>query len=277
MTPCRRSARREGSALVFALWIALLVGVLGTVAMRLAAAGAGASRIEVDLAAARAAAEGGIWAAAHRLALQEPAARPPSAAFAFPLGRSEVAVQAADEEGRVDLNAAPEPLLAALFRAVGVEERAAGVLAGQVVEWRTQSPAQRMPAGDAREADQRRPTFRSTSDLAAIPGVTPALVAAVRDGVTVHTGRSWPARSSAPPLVQAALLQADDARSTMPARAGVLRTPSASSGEAGRRVIWRIEARAQTGAVEARVTAVVNVAAANGVLGRVLEWQPVHP
>ena len=109
----RRRAEAPGSALVLALWLALLLGVAGIAATRLAATGAGAARLEADLARARAAAEGGIWAAAHQLAAMPRQSRPHPADFAFALGGIPVVVRATDEDGRLDLNAAPEALLVA--------------------------------------------------------------------------------------------------------------------------------------------------------------------
>ncbi|HEY8610761.1 MAG TPA: hypothetical protein VIL69_05645 [Roseomonas sp.] len=273
----QRCAERDGYALVFALWIALLVGVTGIVATRLAASGAGAARIEADLARARAAAEGGVWAAAHRLAVQPTAARPPRDAFAFTLNGSEIAVEVADEEGRVDLNAAPESLLADLFRVSGLPDPEAAILAARVVEWR--DPANQRRRDEAgrqdggRGAGSSRLAFRSTGELAAVPGMSRALVEALRGAVTIHTGRARPAEDSAPAPVLAMLRLSQDI-SPVQSRATGLRTPSAGRGStAGRRVIWRIESRARSGAVEARVAAVMEIAPGNGMPGRVLEWR----
>jgi len=274
--PCPpRSAEREGFALVLALWIALLVGVCGLVAMRLAAGGAGAARVEADLAAARAAAEGGIWAAAHRLALQPAGARPPRAAFTLALGRAEVAVEMADEEGRIDVNAAPEGLLADLFRTSGLPAPEAMVLAARVVEWREPASLRRRAEDAGMGAAPQGPAFRGTGELAAVPGMPRALPAVLGGAVTVHTGRAQPAAEAAPPAVMAALALSRDAIPVQATQSAGLRTPSTGRGTApGRRAVWRIEARAVSGAVEARAAAVMEIAPGNGMPGRVLEWRP---
>jgi general secretion pathway protein K len=265
------TCRRRGTALVFALWIALLLGVAGIAATRLAAVGAGSVQVEMDLAAARAAAEGGIWAAAFRLAALPREARAPALEFAFPLGAAAVAVRAADEDGRLDLNAAPETLLAAMFGAAGVEEREAAALAARVAEWRRPGRP-----GSPSGLEETGP-FRGVGELGAVPGVGIALAERLRPILTIHTGRAQPAAEAAPPALQALLGQPPPALAAPGGRGG-FRTPQpGGSGGAGRRTTWRIEAEARQGAVIARVAAVITIAPANGMPGRVLEWRPVGP
>jgi DNA uptake protein ComE-like DNA-binding protein len=252
----------RGSALIFALWIALLVGVAGVAAMRLAATGAGAVQIEADLARARAAAEGGIWAMAHHLAQAgEPS---PRLALNFPVGSTQVAVVASDEDGRVDLNAAAAPLLRALFRTVGLPEPEAVALAEQVMR--------------RREAAGRSKAFRTVDELAAVPGAPPGLVEAVEALATVHTGLAAPAIHVAPPALAAVLRAAEGNDGSRVASAqGSFRTPSSLRGGAGRRRVWRIEAAFVYGAVTARIRAVMLTEPGNGMPGRVLDWDPVAP
>lgn len=257
--------RARGSALVVALWIALLIGVAGIAAVRLAATGAGGARVEADLARARAAAEGGLWAAAHRLAALPRDQRPPAAAFEFPIGGAAVSARAADEDGRLDLNAAPEPLLAAAFRvAAGLPAPEADAAAAGLVAWREASD----PGGGRRR-------LQAVADLDAALGGKPGLAEAVRGVATVHTGRAMPAPEAAPPALRALLSRRDDTAAP-PARSG-LRTPQPQgSGGAGRRTIWRVTAEARHGAVTARMAAVLDLgAAAPGMPGRVLEWRDV--
>lgn len=260
----RAGLRAPGSALVVALWIALLLGVAGIAAVRLAAVGAGGSQVEADLARARAAAEGGVWAAAHRIALQPREQRPPVAAFEFPLGGAAVLVQAADEDGRLDLNAAPEPLLAAAFRVAGLQAPEAEAAALRLVEWR-----------DTSDPGARRRRLHAVADLDAALGGKPGLAEAVRGIATVHTGRAAPAPEAAPSALLAILARRDDTTAPPP-RVG-FRTPQPQgSGGAGRRTVWRITAEARHGAVTARMAAVLDLASpAPGMPGRVLEWRDV--
>jgi general secretion pathway protein K len=259
--------RARGSALVIALWVTLLLGVAGMAAVRLAATGAGGAQVEADLARARAAAEGGIWAAAQRVGTRPRDQRPPVVAFEFPLGGAAVSARAEDEDGRLDLNAAPEPLLAAAFRAAGLPAPEAEAAAARLVAWRE--------AGD--DPGGRRRKLHAVADLDAALGGKPALSEAVRGVATTHTGRAAPASEAAPPALRAALAHRDDpAASSPPPRAG-LRTPQPQgSGGAGRRTIWRVTAEARYGAVTARMAAVLDLTPAGpGMPGRVLEWRDV--
>ncbi|MBV1800153.1 type II secretion system protein GspK [Siccirubricoccus sp. G192] len=255
----RRRVETPGSALVLALWLALLLGVAGIAATRLAATGAGAARLEADLARARAAAEGGIWAAAHQLATLPRQSRPHPADFAFAPGGVPVVVRATDEDGRLDLNAAPEALLAALFAAAGLPPGDAATLAARVVAWR--------------EPDrQGLGPFRSAAELGAVPGFDRALAEALRPAVTVHSGRSRPAAEAAPPLVRGLLPEAP--RGGLPLSRGLRPgVPQALPGS-GRRSIWRLEAEARSGAATARLAAVMDLSPVEGMPGRVLEWRP---
>ncbi|MBO1075026.1 type II secretion system protein GspK [Roseomonas marmotae] len=266
------SVSRRGSALVFALWIALLIGVLGTVALRLAAHGAGAAQIEADLAQARSAAESGVWFAAHRMATLDPGLRPPQASFRLELGGSQVAVQATDEDGRLDINAAPEPLLTAMFRVAGVAEQDAAALAARVVEWRDPNTGLRIRQVGSMNDSQNRARFRTAGDIGSVPGVGMALAERLRDGMTVHTGNPWPARLSAPPLTQTILAQFMQDQGLAPLRQDGFRTPAPAQSGAGRRMILRITAHARRGMVDAYVTAVIHATAWKGMPGRVLEW-----
>jgi general secretion pathway protein K len=257
-----RGAAR-GSALVLALWVALLLGVTGTAAVRLTAGAAGASQVEADLARARAAAEGGLWAAAQRIAALQPRdQRPPVLGFEMRIGGALVGVHVADEDGRVDLNAAPEPLLAALFRLAGRPPPEAAVAAARLAMWR-----------EASDLGGRRRRLHTVADLDTALGGAPGMGEAVRGLATTYTGRAAPALDAAPATLRAALARQDDAASTV--RSG-LRTPQPQrSSGAGRRAVWHVTAEARHGAVVARMAAVLDLTPVPGMPGRVLEWRDV--
>ncbi|MBP0444560.1 general secretion pathway protein GspK [Roseomonas sp. SSH11] len=268
-----RCAERRGFALVFALWIALLLGVAGTVVTRLSSADAGAARIEADLAAARSAAEGGIWYAAHQLAAREISARPPRSRFTIALGGAGVVVDTVDEDGRIDLNTAPEPLIAAMFQAAGLEEPAARQLASRVLDWRDPLSSLRPRTAGTGGGGPRRQAFVTANELALIPGVGLALAEALEGAVTVHTNSSYPAWEAAPPAVQAILQHAAGEMPDRQAQAGRPGNAASMGSRAGRRMIWRIRSSAQRGAVTAHVDAVVMLAPNAGTPGRILMWR----
>ncbi|MGG5812527.1 hypothetical protein, partial [Falsiroseomonas sp. CW058] len=133
----------RGSALVLALWLALMLGTLALAATRLAGSGAGAAQVEADLARGRAAAEGGAWAALHRLAAVPPEARPPVLVLPVPVGGVVVEVRATDEDGRIDLTGASPPRLAAMSAAAGAGVEAAGRQAAAAEARRQAAPGRR--------------------------------------------------------------------------------------------------------------------------------------
>jgi hypothetical protein len=179
----------------------------------------------------------------------------------MPLGGALVSVQAVDEDGRLDLNAAPEPLLAALFRLVGRPAPEAAAAAARLVAWREASD----PSG-------RRRRLNAVVDLDAALSGPRGLAEAVSGAATTHTGRAIPA-PEAPPAVWMNLAPQDDA--VAPPRTG-LRTPQPQGGGGpGRRALWRVTAEARYGAVAARMAAVLDLTPAPGMPGRVLEWRDV--
>jgi hypothetical protein len=256
---------RRGAALVVALWLALLLGALAMAAARLAASGAGGAQVQADLARARAAAEGGAWAALHRLAALPAAARPPVAELALPVGGIAVRVVARDEDGRLDLNAAPTALLGALLRATGLPEEQAALAAEAAEERRRRA---RQPIGQP-----PRPAFATVSELAVLPGLDAARLALVAPLVTVHTRLARPAADAAPPALSAILQAAEGEAAWTRELHPALRTPATTAGRSGRRQVWRVEASAEMGVAVGWVTAIVTLGPAGGMPGRVLEWQ----
>jgi general secretion pathway protein K len=255
--------RARGYVLPLALWLALLLGTAAVAAMRLAGAGAGVAQLEAGLARARAAAEGGAWDALHRLAALPAEARPPVLDLSLALGGGPVRVRAHDEDGRLDLNAAPAPLLAAVLEALGLDAVAAAQAAERVVAHRAAAPEGR--------------GFATVGEVAALPGITPALAAALAEVATVHSARPRPAAEAAPPVLAALLPEAAAEEAWRRQALPGLRTPAAGPARSGRRMVWRVQAEARQGGVSGRVEAVVVLGARNGMPGRVLEWNAAPP
>ena len=76
--------------------------------------------------------------------------RPSQGGFSLRVGRTNVAVRFRSEGARIDLNAAPEDLLAGLFAAVGVDPASAKAFADRVIGWRTKArPERQFQGGEA--------------------------------------------------------------------------------------------------------------------------------
>ena len=125
--------------------------------------------------------------------------------FRFRLGRANVAVEFTAEVARIDLNAAPKPLLAGLFAALGADGETAETYSDRVVAWRTtpipmaSNPLVRM-GFRPREAK-----FPHPDELYLVPGLPPDLVQRALPFVTVYSGRPHVNVRDAAPEVLAAL------------------------------------------------------------------------
>jgi general secretion pathway protein K len=96
------------------------------------------------------------------------------------LGR--VKVEITDENGKIDLNQAPENVLEQLLVVLGVDLQSAPTLARTILDWRSPSSLARWSAGAAsgnpmefNRSQAAGFNFRSVEELLEVPGVTPEL------------------------------------------------------------------------------------------------------
>jgi general secretion pathway protein K len=127
--------------------------------------------------------------------------------FKFRLGQANVTVDFHSESSRVDLNAAPKPLLAGLFRVVGASADNADAYAEMVIAWRTAANVKIGNAGThpASPADLPAFSFAQPAELSLVSGLPPTLVEKVLPFVTVYSGRPQVNALDAPPEVITAL------------------------------------------------------------------------
>jgi general secretion pathway protein K len=137
---------------------------------------------------------------------------------AWHFGDAVVTVRIVDEMGKVDLNAAQSPLLAALLRQVGVAPGDADRIAGAILDWRDPDSLIQVSGGaeDDDYAAAGRPygakdaPFESIAEVEQVLGMTPAIYARVAPFLTVFSGNDTPDASYAAPEVLAAMgLDAD--------------------------------------------------------------------
>jgi len=132
---------------------------------------------------------------------------------AWHFGDADVSVRIVDEMGKVDLNAAQSPLLAALFRQVGVAPGDADRIAGAIIDWRDPDSLIQVSGGaeDDDYAAAGRPygakdaPFESIAEVEQVLGMTPAIYAKVEPFLTVFSGNDTPDASYAAPEVLAAM------------------------------------------------------------------------
>jgi general secretion pathway protein K len=138
--------------------------------------------------------------------------RPPAGQLNFRMGRATVLVDFRSESGRIDLNAAPKPLLASLFVTLGARPADADNYADRVLAWRG---AAAQTGGEDTEAEAyrvagrnyapRHAPFQDVGELWLVLGLPPALIERALPYVTVFSGVAQVNVLAAPPFVLAAL------------------------------------------------------------------------
>jgi general secretion pathway protein K len=204
----------RGFALILVLWIAVLFAVI---AASLVSSGRTESRLARNLienAKAEALADGAVHRAVLGLLELDPdrAWRPDGSAHLMAFGEGEVRVTIADEDGKVDLNAAPPELLAGLLRQFGVEEDAADALADRIVDFRDEDDEPRPEGAEdpeyfaaGRELGAQDRPFAAESELLHVLGMSRGLYQSMRPFITVFSGAEAVDPLRAPRLVLAAI------------------------------------------------------------------------
>lgn len=196
--PAPARAGQHGIALVLALWLTILLTVIASsfaFSMRHEAL---AARNAVAGAQARAAADGAVERMAFEL--QRPRNGPnvwsaDGRVQRWVDGEAAIAAAAVDESAKIDLNAAPVPLMMGLLQNVGglAPETAQAVL-DAIQDWKDRDDLRR-PNG-AEEADYQaagrkyRPAngpFESVGDLRLVLGVTPELYDRIAASLTIYS------------------------------------------------------------------------------------------
>jgi general secretion pathway protein K len=193
----RRARRRQrGIALVAVLWIVVLLSIAAASMLHAGRTDARLARNLAEQAEAAALADAGVNRAILALLDSRPERRwrvdgtPVGMPFA---GRMlHVAIQ--DERGRIDLNTAPDELLAGLLRNVGgLPQDAADALVDRIADWRDPDDLRRLNGAEAADCRQaglaygpRNAPFQSVDELLLVLGVTPDLFRRIRPAITVH-------------------------------------------------------------------------------------------
>jgi general secretion pathway protein K len=206
------SAQR-GVAFVVVLWLlALMAILLGSFAL-LARSESLQARHYYDSTRARYAAEAGVAHAAYALAIPDQAERwlPDGRAYRVVYDEAELEIRITDESGKLDINAADQAMLSAVFSAQGLDLFDAGALAAAVIDWR--DPDDLLTLNGAEEGEYAAagrdygPTnmpFVMISELQQVLGMNYALFERLAGLLTVYSGQPLPNPAFAP----AELLQA---------------------------------------------------------------------
>jgi general secretion pathway protein K len=194
--------RERGAALLLVLWlIALLTALIGAFALTARVEALQGRRLSGS-ARAQEMARAGVEYSLVRLADTEPATRwlPDGRSYRWNYAGSEVELQIVDETGKVDLNQAGQPLLAALIQTQGVDQEQAGRIASAIVDWRDADPLTQVGGGaeDPDYAAAERPygakdaPFETVAEVEQVLGMTPELYARLEPYLTLYSGRGEP-------------------------------------------------------------------------------------
>jgi general secretion pathway protein K len=204
--------RDGGFIIVAVLWIMLALATLASIyaayVVRSAyAVGASDDRVNADALFTAA-----LELTAYQVTAAPKDSRPPNGRSTFRLGRATVSVEFHSESGRIDLNAAPKPLLASLFILFGAKSANADQYADRVVAWRAaggQNGQDDAEAAAYRQAGRnykpRGGPFQDVAELWLVLGLPPALIERILPYVTVFSGLAQVNILDAPPIVLSAL------------------------------------------------------------------------
>ncbi len=206
-------------------------------------------------------------------------------------GRVRVSIQ--DEDGKIDLNAAPDGLLRGLFLSVGLDEDASAALVDAIADFRDRDDLHRLDGAEDRDyADAGLPwgakdaPFEAVEELQQVLGMTGEIYRRVAPALTVHSGRRGLDPQVAPRKALLALpgIGPEEAESFLAARAegNAESLPGAQGGETTSRervFTIRAEAQAESGAVFVREAVVEPIGARHQALPnsrelfRFLSWK----
>ncbi len=190
---CGARSRDRGSALVFVLWIALLLSILAAGATIAARERVIEARVENQVMRENAALRSALEIAAWTIALQGR-----DALNGLPrridVGDHAVEVALADTHRRVDINLADETAWMRVFAAAGAPEATARRLTDEILDWRDPDTAAR-PFGAERSDYALLPhktlgdrPFASVDELSQVRAMTPGRLACIRPFLTAFGG-----------------------------------------------------------------------------------------
>jgi general secretion pathway protein K len=206
-----RNSARDGFIIVAVLWILIALATLASIYSIYVGNSALALSVMDDGLQAKELVSTSAELTAYRLTVPTKERRPTRGGFSFRLDRANVVVNFSSETARIDLNAAPKPLLAGLFAALGASNDYAGQYADRIIGWRTtpKPNAQSDEAALYRAAGlaylPRGAPFAHANELWLVQGLPPALVRRAMPFVTVYSGRPEINIFDAPATVIAAL------------------------------------------------------------------------
>ena len=209
----RRASGNDGFIIVAVLWIlAALAALVSVYAIyvtntAIAVAASGEAVMADPLVSAA------VELAAYQLIGTQAEDRPAVGHFTARVGTARLTVAFQTEAARIDLNAAPKPLLSGLFVSAGAQPLNADSYADRIIAWRTKIAAQNIdtdPENSFYSAaglsyTPRHGPFANVGELWLVHGIPQALIERVLPYVTVYSGKAQVDIVDAAPQVIAAV------------------------------------------------------------------------
>jgi general secretion pathway protein K len=211
--PDRPQSGSDGFIIVAVLWILAALATLVSIYAIYVTNSAIAVTASGDAIIADPLVSAGVELAAYQLIAAKKEDRPAVGNFSARVGSARLTVAFQTEAARIDLNAAPKPLLSGLFAGFGAAPLNADGYADRIIAWRTQA------SGQSSDNDPETSFYRSAgltyaprhapfvhvAELWLVHGIPPALIERALPYVTVYNGKPTVDVIDAAPQVIAAL------------------------------------------------------------------------
>jgi general secretion pathway protein K len=196
----RRAARlrtgERGLALLTVLWVLSLLSVIAAGLISQTHTELQITRNMTETARARALAEAGVFLAIPRML--DPASetqwRPDGRERSIEYGGGEIRIALRDEAGKIDINTAPDELLAGLFDVLGVAPDEAAHLVDAIADWKDEDDLRRVNGAEKDDYKRaglawvpRNGPFEAVEELRLVLGMTPELYERMLPFVTIYS------------------------------------------------------------------------------------------
>jgi general secretion pathway protein K len=183
----------EGTALVAALWLSLILALLGIAAISLVKSTVIETKVQMRLDKAWVLAEGGVAITAYHIADARNPWRARTESYEATLGDEKLIIYVYSPQAQIDLNGAQPVLLAGLFRELGYEQELADQLGDRIADWRDVDDFRHLNGAESRaylEAGLKygpsNAPFKNVAELNRVLGIDANILACAAPYLTIY-------------------------------------------------------------------------------------------